>query len=1025
MENVKDYNELVLWKVEVSQEKLNKSLTKIEIEKLGGREMELLISLGEGYVFLDETINIIIQITDKCQECIKIQPRQNDGCGGTLLTYDRMTGYSIEGISLTNSDISNRPEIIPSLIKDLMQKMFILIRSPPYSGKTSLAQILENCLVQSQHFSEYRVIRISILWASAVKMKCNWETFGTVWKKIIGKLQWNFWNTIKANLQGSSNVYIIMFGAYGYGANSAGLSTPVTISEENSKSLFDIKFTDYELEDYVKIFCDRYFLLLDNNILNDIISKFSKYIQKATAGHAGLFRHRLHNIKMQWSENVLIWKDIFANVMEVTIIPKLPPSLLYNFIEKTFTAICHGQNGKILKTLRFGTDGSLLEQTWQKDGRDMGRDLYKIYKVTIETEHDLSFSTRDFVVEGIELDGYGERTEFWETEIDKWNDMSIFNRFQANDTPYVEYKDEEDPEEGASDNFILRPTTTSIPSSSRNKSPKVSSFQPFTANRQQQRYQQVYSYYIGKGIYCILLKRFLNVLTLGFVMGFSTFLLGCVDYSLVRHSHSLTEVIIPKCLSHIFWMFQIIRFLLDIPRLIDMYNFYTYLLKIEDADMQTVSWQHVVNKIIQIKDNNPTTSRGSNINIPQQRLDAINITNRIMRQENYLVALFNKELLNLTIPIPIPFFQKRNILTKTLEWNLNWCILNYIFNDKGQVRKRFITKNSERDKLVKELEFRSNPGSFFSRKWSRYARWKFREFNELPHLFNQRISKILVLASYIDPELLIFEISNGRSVLFYTGIFIPILVVTRSTIPDEHIIFDPEERLKKVVEHTHYAPNGWTDRMHTDGVRKEFSELFVGKVMLDVQEILSVIFTPFILWLSLPDCKFTVHIDGLEYVCSFAVFDFKRHGNLKYGAPVEVNNEYYLSKDGKMEKSFLNFKANHPDWEPADPTGSLYLNNLSRLTEVNNHVRPQHRSNYSGRIPALDSIIKPNNNNNRRSGNIHFQNGQEFYAASDMSDSYSGADIPLTESIDQDRPRNDGVIGLLNQFYKEINHSSM
>ncbi|CAG8633928.1 12355_t:CDS:2, partial [Acaulospora colombiana] len=35
MENVKDYNELVLWKVEVPQEKLNNSLTKTEIEQLG------------------------------------------------------------------------------------------------------------------------------------------------------------------------------------------------------------------------------------------------------------------------------------------------------------------------------------------------------------------------------------------------------------------------------------------------------------------------------------------------------------------------------------------------------------------------------------------------------------------------------------------------------------------------------------------------------------------------------------------------------------------------------------------------------------------------------------------------------------------------------------------------------------------------------------------------------------------------------------------------------------------------------
>lgn len=48
-------------------------------------------------------------------------------------------------------------------------------------------------------------------------------------------------------------------------------------------------------------------------------------------------------------------------------------------------------------------------------------------------------------------------------------------------------------------------------------------------------------------------------------------------------------------------------------------------------------------------------------------------------------------------------------------------------------------------------EFRSNPGSVFSRQWSPYARWKFREFNELPHLFSQRIAKSYKNANkYID-----------------------------------------------------------------------------------------------------------------------------------------------------------------------------------------------------------------------------------------------------------------------------------
>lgn len=62
------------------------------------------------------------------------------------------------------------------------------------------------------------------------------------------------------------------------------------------------------------------------------------------------------------------------------------------------------------------------------------------------------------------------------------------------------------------------------------------------------------------------------------------------------------------------------------------------------------------------------------------------------------------------------------------------------------------------------------------------------------------------------------------------------------------------------------------------------------KIVIYGQELLSVLLTPLVLWLSLPQCapaiidffrEFTVHVDGLGYVCSFAVFDFQRHGNIK------------------------------------------------------------------------------------------------------------------------------------------------
>lgn len=81
--------------------------------------------------------------------------------------------------------------------------------------------------------------------------------------------------------------------------------------------------------------------------------------------------------------------------------------------------------------------------------------------------------------------------------------------------------------------------------------------------------QEVYHYYQGKGIYCIALSRGLNLLsvpssfldsacvsrifpsTVGFVIGFSTFLLGCVEYSRIRLEHitRLSDVVVDRCVS--------------------------------------------------------------------------------------------------------------------------------------------------------------------------------------------------------------------------------------------------------------------------------------------------------------------------------------------------------------------------------------------------------------------------------------------------------------------------------------------
>jgi autophagy-related protein 9 len=203
-----------------------------------------------------------------------------------------------------------------------------------------------------------------------------------------------------------------------------------------------------------------------------------------------------------------------------------------------------------------------------------------------------------------------------------------------------------------------------------------------------------------------------------FIAIFTTFLTQCVEYDRIPDSKKLSEVIVPKCTSKIsgmsnvfiwgftlYFIWQVYQLLTDIPRLMRLRDFYEQLLEVPDMDMQTVLWQDVVARVMALRDANPITVEkispanrkylGSN---SKQRLDAHDIANRLMRRENYLIAMFNKDILDLTLQFPFPFLQGRQVFSKTLLWNMDLCIMDFVFNEYGQVRQ-LVLKDSHRKEL--------------------------------------------------------------------------------------------------------------------------------------------------------------------------------------------------------------------------------------------------------------------------------------------------------------------------------------
>lgn len=219
--------------------------------------------------------------------------------------------------------------------------------------------------------------------------------------------------------------------------------------------------------------------------------------------------------------------------------------------------------------------------------------------------------------------------------------------------------------------------------------------------------REVYAYYTGKGFVCIALSRGCNLLTIGFVITFSTFLFGCIDYSKISHDGQLADVVVPQCVSRfstpgwlcfvafvLIYGLQLARFVVGLKRLSAMRLFYGELLEIPEADISTIPWHRVVERLARVAALHPHPQQQS-----QAPIDVHQVANRLMRQDNYLIALFNRDLLDLSIP-GVASRGTTPFLTRSLQWNLNFCLLGFLFDQNGNVRKQFLSEKYRQDLIA-------------------------------------------------------------------------------------------------------------------------------------------------------------------------------------------------------------------------------------------------------------------------------------------------------------------------------------
>ncbi|XP_053671785.1 autophagy-related protein 9A [Anopheles nili] len=406
-------------------------------------------------------------------------------------------------------------------------------------------------------------------------------------------------------------------------------------------------------------------------------------------------------------------------------------------------------------------------------------------------------------------------------------------------------------------------------------------------------------------------------------------------------------------LAFLFWVFRLCKFFYQFFQFLDIKMFYNTALKIKDADLDNLTWHEVQKCIREVQSE-------IQMSINKEQLTELDIYHRILRFKNYMVAMMNKSLLPATKKLPL--LGDVVLMSQALRYNIG-LILFWgpwsPFENNWHLREEYKRPNMRNElaaKLSKQILWvavanvvlspfificqlmyfffnyadliKKEPGTLGVRCWSQYGKLYLRHFNELDHELDARLTRayrpaVKYMNSFSSPLLTViarniaFDAGGVASLILLLAIYDEdvfqvqhvltlftvlgmISVIARSCIPDENLVWCPEQLLRNVLAHVHYLPASWRGHAHSSLVRDKFELFFQLKIMYILNELFSPIVAPFVLLTDLrPKSQqlvdffrnFTVDVVGVGDVCSFAQMDVRKHGNPDWQIPVVVDDK--------------------------------------------------------------------------------------------------------------------------------------
>jgi len=326
-----------------------------------------------------------------------------------------------------------------------------------------------------------------------------------------------------------------------------------------------------------------------------------------------------------------------------------------------------------------------------------------------------------------------------------------------------------------------------------------------------------YQYFEARGYRGAVARHLSHLAALAFTIGFSFALLFFVDWGAILsckseeacrsvslcyerpfHQMSLWRCGVLFCffLFSAYWVVNIVSAYHCIQDAGEMSVYYRERLGIaSDEALSTMLWSEVVSRLVQ-------QQRASPFCIVQDELTVLEVANIIMREDNFMIALTNHHAFTSRLP---PWIPPRLAYTRAVLWSVRTATFRWVFNHRSRLCSEFLNRPAALAKRLKWIgllnlllmvpvlmfvtiyffmrhaeEFRSHRASPFRRQWTEYAKWTFREFNELPHQFSARMSNAHTMAEdYVQSSKNSSPVMESlqRFVKFVAGSILAVLLI--------------------------------------------------------------------------------------------------------------------------------------------------------------------------------------------------------------------------------------------------------